>query len=100
MNSLLGDRFLKRFAGEFRHKLKHPASNTEGQKPDSDDERVPGPNENAAEEDHEKETAGTQKAGQDSTAVQPQVEPDLCVQKDYSPARWLESHGKLCMQAQ
>jgi hypothetical protein len=36
MNSLLGDRFLKRFAGEIRHKLKDLTSKTEGQKPDGD----------------------------------------------------------------
>jgi hypothetical protein len=64
MYILLGDRFLKRFTGEILHKLKHPTSITEEQKPDADDDKVVNPNNNAAKEIHEKDTADSRETGQ------------------------------------
>ncbi|HMD88598.1 MAG TPA: hypothetical protein VKF38_05500 [Anaerolineaceae bacterium] len=40
MQSLLGDRFLKRFAGDLRLRRKHSTSNKEDQKPDIDEHMV------------------------------------------------------------
>jgi len=68
MNSLLGDRFLKRFAGEIRRKLKHPTFEEEGQKPDAGDEMVISPENNAADEIRGTETADSQETRQGTKA--------------------------------
>ncbi len=66
MHSLLGDRFIKRFAGEIRRTLKHPTSRTEGQKPDGNDDEVINPNKNGVEEMHEEDAADSRETRQSS----------------------------------
>lgn len=64
MHSLLGDRFIKRFAGEIRRKLKNPTSRTKGQNPDADDQ-AGNPNKNGPEEMHEDEASDSRETRQD-----------------------------------
>ncbi len=60
MRGLLGDRFLRKFAGDFRHRRKHPASDSREQNPEAELDAVPGlaaagPDSQTAEEGHVKE---------------------------------------------
>jgi hypothetical protein len=56
MNSLLGDRILKRFFGENQPMKKHFTSVTESNMPDAGDERVVSLDQNTTEEVHAKES--------------------------------------------
>ncbi len=67
MQSLLGDRFLKRFAGAIRRKEKHPDLETEEQTLDAGEKNVLSTDKNAAEETHEKGATDGQENRKDST---------------------------------
>ncbi|HVP21019.1 MAG TPA: hypothetical protein VMS73_04075 [Anaerolineaceae bacterium] len=59
MRGLLGDRFLRKFAGDLKHRRKHPGSNITEQNPEAEIDAAPGPtvtgpDSQAAEENHEK----------------------------------------------
>lgn len=41
MRGLLGDRFLRRFAGDLKHRRKHPASPGEGRNPEAEVDVAP-----------------------------------------------------------
>ncbi len=60
MRGLLGDHFLRRFAGDLRHRRMHPASDDREQNPEAEIDAAlgpadAGPDSQTAEEDHEEE---------------------------------------------
>ncbi len=57
MRGLLGDRFLRRFAGNLRLRRKHPASNIDDQNPAAEGKLAVGTDNHFAKENREKETA-------------------------------------------
>jgi len=60
MHGLQGDRFLKRFAGNLKHRQKHPPSKAKEQKPETVEEMVAGSDSHAAKEDKGKEAINTE----------------------------------------
>ncbi len=81
MRGLLGDRFLRRFAGDLKHRRKHPASEVEEQNPEAEIDVAPGPaalrpDGQAAEEDHEKEvTDGKDRPNGEERNKKNEIEP-------------------------
>lgn len=79
MRGLLGDRFLRRFAGDLKHRRKLPASTGEGQNPEAEVDAAPGleavrSDSHASEEDREEAVADTAVA--DANDVPNEAEPN------------------------
>ena len=64
MQSMLGDRFLKRFAGDLRLRRKHSTSNREEQKQDADEQMVIGSDSQAVDGKRGKDTADCTESAQ------------------------------------
>ncbi|HVN52758.1 MAG TPA: hypothetical protein VMT46_00405 [Anaerolineaceae bacterium] len=60
MHNLLGDRFLKKFAGEIRRRLKYPTIRSEGEKLVTDHEMFVNPDQTLAKAVQAKNAAGSQ----------------------------------------